>query len=96
VYLAETISLSGGEMALILGVFVAVVVSWILAAILGFRWASRAARGSSADAVKWAVAAAVVLLPGVLVGPNPLLIPGLVVVGAQAAVYFRAKGSPRP
>jgi hypothetical protein len=96
VYLAETVSISAGEMALILGVLVAMLIVFILAAVLGFRWAPRAARGSTRDGVKWGVALVILLAPGTLSGPNLLLLPGVVLAGAQAAVFFRARNGAPP
>lgn len=95
-YRAESVSISGGELALILGVLVLMLVTFVLAAVLGFKWAPRAARGSRADGVKWTIALSILLVPGILAGPNLLLIPGVLLAGAQAAVFFRARNGAPP
>ena len=90
--LAEGPTIDGGTLALILGALLLLLCGWIAAVAVGFRSAPRAGRGSRPDAIRWAIAGFVELLPGLLAGPNVLLVPGLVVLGGQALLYFRAKG----
>ncbi len=92
--LAEGPTIDGGTAALILGVLLVILVSWCVATIRGFVWAARAGRGSRPDAVKWAVAMVVVLLPGLIVGPNILLVPCGLVAAAQAVTFVYARSGP--
>lgn len=85
--LAEGPSIDGGTLAVILAVLVLLFLAWLGAVFLGFRWAARAARGDRNAAGLWWVAMVVVVLPGLLGGPNPLLLAGLPLVIAQAIVY---------
>ena len=55
--LAETVSLDGGLLAILLAIFIAVVVLTIAAIVLGAIWARRAGRGSSLAAVGFGVVA---------------------------------------
>ena len=85
--LAEGPSIDGGTLAVILAVLVVMAVAWLTAVALGFRWAMRAARGDRNAAGLWTVAMVVVMLPGLVGGPNPLLLAGLAIAGAQALAY---------
>ena len=85
--LAETVSIDGGALAAILAVLLAGALTWLTMAILGFRWAVKAARGSERARVAWGIAAFVAILPG-LFGPNPFILVGLIVVAAQAVVFW--------
>ena len=94
--LAEGPQIDGGLLAMILTIFTAVVVLYVLTVVQGFKAAARLGRGdrSPRAIVPMTLAVIVELGFGLLAGPNPLLALGLALVAAQAVVYSRAKGAP--
>lgn len=86
--LAETVSIDGNLLLLLLAVFLATVALWCFLAIRGFFWAKQAGRGSQRALVWWVVSCVAIVLP---LSPSPLVLVPLVLVGLQVRTYRRAK-----
>lgn len=89
---AESITLDGGEVAIILLVLFALLAAWIAIAVAGCFAARRTGRGGSpADAVTWAALAVAQFVPGLFGGPNRLLLLGMVALAAQFGFFARGR-----
>lgn len=88
--LGETVSIDGGVLLLILGVFLAVVVAWGFAVAVGFRAARQAGAGDK-SAMRRLVLAGVFEVA--LVAWTPLVVVALVLLGLQVLQYRRAKNA---
>lgn len=88
--LAETVSIDGGTLLLILGVLMAVFALWVGAVIAGFRYAARAGRGED-GAMAWWVAS--LLVQGIVAAVTLLSVGvvGVLLMGLQAAVFWQAR-----
>lgn len=97
--LAETVSIDGGLLLLILGVLMGLVAVWVGAAIAGFRYAARAGRGENGAMGWWIVT---LVLQGILSAVTlfSIGIVGVVLIGLQVVSFRRARrgaeGMPRP
>ena len=89
--LAETVSIDGGVVAIILAVVLVWFAAWASALFWGCKLAVRAGRGSQPDLYRWILVAAIGLLLGI-----PVLPVTLVVVAVQVWLFFRerTKGVP--
>lgn len=90
--LAEGPDLGGEFLVIVLVGFLIVLVVWCAAVAAGYRAAPGAARGSVRDRVTLVLAMFVELVPGLVGGPNPLLVLGLIAVGVQLSLFARARG----
>jgi hypothetical protein len=91
--LAESVSIDGGALALILTGAVLALALWITLVWLGFRWAAAAGRGSRRAAVCWGVSVLLLLVPFVrALGAETVV---LVLVAAQALVFAKARRESR-
>lgn len=88
--LAETVSLDGGALLVILVIFLAVLAAWCAVMVLGCVWAVRAGRGSRLALAGWGVVALIELLPAAGALGSILALPALVFV-LQVGLYFWAK-----
>ena len=86
--LAETVSIDGGLLLLILGAFLAAVVAWCFAVAVGFRAARQAGAGEAGAMGRWVLAG--VFQMG-LVAWSPLVVVALVLLGLQVLQYRKAR-----
>lgn len=86
--LAETVSIDGGLLLLILGVFLVAVVAWCFAVAVGFR-AAKAAGAGDRGAMRRLVLAGVFEVA--LVAWTPLVVVALVLLGLQVLQYRKAR-----
>ena len=95
--LAESVSLDGGALLVILVIFLALMAVWCAVMVLGCVWAVRAGRGSRLALAGWAVVALIELLPAASAIGSILALPALVFV-LQVGLYFwaRSKGESSP
>ena len=90
--LAETVSIDGGVLLLILGVFLAGVVAWCFAVAVGFRAAKQAGAGDKSAMRRFVLAG---IFEVALVAWTPLVVVALVLLGLQVMQYRKAKDGAR-
>lgn len=100
--LAESVSLSGSEVLVILLVLLALLVATIATAVLGCLWAFRAGRGSPLALVGWLLVAFVEVIAMVPAladlrfgAPSMVGFAPLGALAAQVALYVRGKAARR-
>jgi hypothetical protein len=84
--LAETVSIDGGAIALILGVILVLFLAWVGLMVWGCKLAVRAGRGSQPDLIRWILVGAIELFLGI-----PLLPVTLIGLAVQVWLYLRER-----